>query len=259
MRQMKHQVICVPGSVAPAAQRYASLVAATGDAAVLHLKDLEVYRDPMPSSDYSIEMEVAGIDRHADSLGLDRFHLVGYSGGGFVSLAYAATRPARLLSLALFEPAGIPGARTAEEEGAHRSLQEQLHGLDGGDFMSAFVRLQLKPGVQPPPAPASTPPGMRNRPAGISAMIRAFDAYRLDRALFEACSFPVYAGYGDQSDAYQLVKIQVLAGLFADIRIQRFAGVHHFVAPERIYTRAHARALEEVWARGSAPELALQQ
>jgi len=247
---MKHQVICVPGSVAPAAQRYASLAAATGDVAELHMKDLEVYRDATPPSDYSIEMELLGLDRLVDSLGLQHFHLVGYSGGGFVSLAYAATRPGRLISLGLFEPAGIPGARTAEEEKAHRSLEEQLRGLDGRDFMSAFVRLQLKPGVQPPPAPASTPPEMRNRPAGISAMIRAFDAYRLDRALFEACSFPVYTGYGDLSDDYQLVKVQVLARLFGDIQARRYAGVHHFVSPEQIYTPAHAYELASLWQRG---------
>jgi pimeloyl-ACP methyl ester carboxylesterase len=247
---MKSQVICVPGSVAPAAQRYAALVAAAGDSAEFHLKDLEVYRESMPPSDYSIEMEVAGIDRFADAHGLDRFHLVGYSGGGFVSLAYAATRPNRLLSLGLFEPAGIPGARSDQEEVAHRSLQEQLVGLDGADFMSKFIRLQLQPGVQPPPAPASLPVEMRNRPAGISAMIRAFDTYRLDRELFKACLFPVYVGYGDLSDDYQRIKVQVLAGLFADIHVQRHSGIHHFVSPEQIYTPAHANELASLWLRG---------
>ncbi|HYT11691.1 MAG TPA: alpha/beta hydrolase [Candidatus Nitrosopolaris sp.] len=258
---MKHQVICVPGSVAPAAQRYGALLAGAGDAADLYLKDLEVYRESMPPVDYSVEMEVTGLDRFADSHGLDQFHLVGYSGGGFVSLAYAATRPNRLLSLGLFEPAGIPGNRTDQEQAAHRSLQEQLRGLDGADFMSKFVRLQLKPGVPPPPAPASVPAEMRNRPAGISAMIGAFDTYHLDRELFKACSCPVYVGYGDLSDDYQLIKVQVLAGLFGDIHVQRYAGIHHFVSPEEIYTPAHARDLLGLWRRADArlaSELALE-
>jgi pimeloyl-ACP methyl ester carboxylesterase len=249
---MKHQVICVPGSVAPAAQRYAPLVAATRDAADLHLKDLEVYRDATPLSDYSIEMELEGVDRVADSLGLDRFHLVGYSGGGFVSLAYAATRPARLLSLGLFEPAGIPGARTSDEDSAHRSLEGALRGLEGSDFMSAFVRLQLKAGVQPPPAPTTVSVELQKRPAGISAMIRAFDAYRLDRELFTACAFPVFSGYGDQTADYERVKVQILAGLFAAIRVRRFAGIHHFVPPDRIYTPDHVRELIGLWQRAEA-------
>ena len=259
---MKPQVVCVPGSIAPAAQRYAALVTNAGDAAELHLKDLEVYREAAPPSDYSIEMEVAGIDRFADSQGLDRFHLVGYSGGGFVSLAYAATRPTRLLSLGLFEPAGIPGARSEREAAAHRSLEEQLRGLDGADFMSTFVRLQLRPGVQPPPPPTSMRAEMRNRPGGISAMIRAFDAYRLDRELFKACGFPLYVGYGDRSDDYQLLKAQVLAGLFGDIHVQRFAGIHHFVSPEQIYTPAHAGELVVLWRRAElalAAQLPLQK
>src|SRR6266571_4315121 len=227
---MKHQVICIPGSVAPAAQRYGALLAGAGDAADLYLKDLEVYRESMPPVDYSVEMEVTGLDRFADSHGLDQFHLVGYSGGGFVSLAYAATRPNRLLSLGLFEPAGIPGNRTDQEQAAHRSLQEQLRGLDGADFMSKFVRLQLKPGVPPPPAPASVPAETRNRPGGLS-------------------------------DDYQLIKVQVLAGLFGDIHVQRYAGIHHFVSPEEIYTPAHARDLLGLWRRADArlaSELALE-
>jgi len=246
---MKPQVICIPGSVAPAAQRYAALTTAVGHKADLHLKELEVYSGSVPPANYSIEMELAGLDRLADSLGLEHFHLVGYSGGGFVSLAYAATRPHRLVSLGLFEPAGIPGSRTEIEQTANRALEAQLRGLDGPDFMSAFVRLGLKPGVQPPPAPTSIPPEMRNRPAGISAMIRAFDAYRLDRALFMACTFPVYAGYGDLSDDYQLVKVQVLAGLFGDIHVQRYPGIHHFVSPDQIYTAAHAGELMGLWQR----------
>src|SRR5260370_31304278 len=77
---------------------------------------------------------------------------------------------------------------------------------------------------------------MRNRPAGISAMIRGFDTYRLDRALFNACIFPVYIGYGDLSDDYQLVKAQVLAGLFGGNQARPYPRLHHFLPPEMIYT-----------------------
>jgi len=64
-----------------------------------------------------------------------------------------------------------------------------------------------------------------------------------------ACTFPVYAGYGDLSDDYQLVKMQVLAGLFGDIHVQRYPGIHHFVSPDQIYTAAHDGELMGLWQR----------
>src|SRR5260370_37931228 len=91
---------------------------------------------------------------------------------------------------------------------------------------------------------------MRNRPAGISAMIRAFDTYRLDRTLLEACNFPAYIGYGDLSDDYQLVKAQVLARLFGDIQVRRYRVVFNDAAPPEIYTSEHAAELVDLWQRG---------
>jgi hypothetical protein len=90
-------------------------------------------------------------------------------------------------------------------------------------------------------------------------MTRAFTAYSFDRDRLRAGEFPVYLGYGDLTNEYEEVQASVLARFFADIRIQRFAGVHHFVPPEQIYTPAHVQALEELWARSSAAELALQK
>ena len=247
---MKHEVICIPGSVAPAAQRYRPLVEAAGVAADFHLKDLEVYREPKPTADYSIEEEVEAIDRFADSLGLERFHLVAYSGGGFISLAYAGTHAGRVLSLGLFEPARIPGPLTEPEEAFFSGLEAKLKGLEGDQFMSTFIRVQVKPGARlspPPPGPPS--PEMQKRPAGIAALIRAFDAYSFDRDALRTATFPVFYGYGDQSHDEQAVKAGILAELFADIHVQRFAGVHHFVPPEQIYTPTHVAALLDLWER----------
>ena len=253
----RFDVICVPGAVAPAAQRYAPLVQLVGDSAILNLKDLEVYSDAAPPTDYSVEVELRAIDAFADSLGVDRFHLLGYSGGGFISLAYAGTRPDRILSLGLFEPARIPGRLTAEEQAFFTELKSKLDGLHGDQFMATFVREQVKPGAPlapPPPGPVS--PEMQKRPEGIAAMLKAFDAYRFERDLLRAALFPVFYGYGDLSHEEQALKASILARLFADVRVQRFAGVHHFVPPQQIYTPAHVSALKNLW---SAGELSLQQ
>ena len=247
---MKPQVICLPGSVAPAAARYAPLKAVIGDRAELHLKDLELYREDAPPEGYTIEMELAAVDRLATSLGLGRFHLIGYSGGGMISLAYAGTHPERLLSLGLFEAARVPGQLTAAERNFFDHLNEKLSGLEGPDFMSAFVREQVKPGaVLPPPPPAPPTPEMRKRPAGIAALLRVFESYTFDRDLLRECVFPVFYAYGDLSHEEQALKAGLLAQLFPDIHVRRFDGIHHFVAPEQIYTPKHTQALLDMWER----------
>ena len=244
--QVKPQVICLPGSVAPAANRYAALKAAVGDRADLHLKDLELYRDDEPPADYSIDMELEAVDATAQSLGLERFHLIGYSGGGMMSIAYAGTRPERLLSLGLFEPARIPGELTRPERDFFQSLNDKVAGKTGSDFMSAFISNQVKPGARiPPPQPPT--PEMRKRPAGIAALLRVFEQYSFDRDLLRKCAFPVYYAYGSLSHDEQALKAGVLAQRFPDIHIQRFEGIHHFVPPEEIYTASHVEALVAMW------------
>ena len=250
---MKTQVICVPGGVAPAAQRYRPLVEAVGSGADFHLKDLEVYSEATPPPDFAIEQELDAIDRFADSLGLGRFHLVAYSGGGFVSLAYGATRPQRVASLAVFEPARIPGRLTEPEDEFFTGLERKLSGLTGPEFMRAFVAEQVKPGAAlPPPPPGPVSPEMQKRPGGIAALLGAFNRYALDRELLRAIPFPVYYAYGDLSHDEQALKASVLARLIADIRVQRFAGIHHFVPPEQIYTAAHVSAIRDLWVRAGA-------
>lgn len=246
---MNVPVIALPGGVMPASIRYAPLQAALGDAADFHFKDLEVYAGDAPPPGYSITTEVEALARFADSLGLQRFHLVGYSGGGFVSLAFAGSHPDRLLSLALFEPARVPGKLTAGEAAIDDRFRRGTAGLTGPDFMRAFVSLQLRDGVEaPPPASGPPPPWMRTRPAGLAAMMQAFVEYPFDRNQLRACDFPVFLGYGDQTSEFEELKAAVLARLLPDIRIRRFTGIHHFVPPEQIYNAEHVDAIRALWA-----------
>jgi pimeloyl-ACP methyl ester carboxylesterase len=246
---MTVHVIALPGGVMPAAQRYAPLAAALGAEVGLHVKDLEVYSGPEPPPGYSIQAEVEGLARYADSLGLDRFHLLGYSGGGFVALAFAGARPDRLLSLALFEPASIPGELTPEESDLYRRLRRELAGKSGADFMRRFMALQVRPGVELAEPSGPPPPWMQTRPAGLAAMMAAFGAHPFDRADLRRCGFPVFAGYGDLTGVHDEIRAGILARLLPDVRIRRFAGIHHFVPPAEIYSRQHIEALGELWRR----------
>jgi pimeloyl-ACP methyl ester carboxylesterase len=240
-------VIALPGGVMPAALRYATLASTLAGEIELHTKDLEVYSGEEPPRGYGLEHEVRAVARLADSLGLDRFHLLGYSGGGFVSLAFVGTYPDRVASLALFEPAGVPGPLSPQERELADRLQERLAGLDGSAFMDVFTRTQVRDGVDLP-APAGPPsPWMRTRPAGLRALMAAFRAYRFDRTRLRECRFPVYLGYGDLTGEYEEVKAAVLAQLLPDLHIRRFTGLHHFLPPEQIYTPEHVHALRQLW------------
>jgi hypothetical protein len=59
----------LPGIIAPAKSRYAPLLAELPGVQCV-LKDLEVYRDSAPAEDYSITIEIDGLDRAADEAGL---------------------------------------------------------------------------------------------------------------------------------------------------------------------------------------------
>jgi pimeloyl-ACP methyl ester carboxylesterase len=249
---MTVNVIALPGGVNPAALRYAPLRAAVGSGVRLHLKDLEVYADDEPPPGYSIAMEVDALGRFADSLGLERFHLLGYSGGGRVSLAFAGAHPDRLLSLALFEPASVPGPLSDEEALLVARLREGLKGLEGAAFIRAFMTLQVRAGVELAP-PAGPPPAwMRTRPAGLAAMMGAFAAHPFDRDSLRRLTAPVFVGHGELSGPQEEVRAGVLARLLPDIRIRRFPGIHHFVTPEEVYGAGHVRELSALWARVEA-------
>jgi pimeloyl-ACP methyl ester carboxylesterase len=236
--------------------RYQSVAAALPGVAQLYPKDLEVYAAEEPPAGYSIQLEVDALGRFADSLGLERFHLLGYSGGGFVSLAFAGEHPERLLSLALFEPASIPGRLTGEEAELYRSLAVELAGLSGDQFMRTFIQLQVRPGVVVPPPQGPPPPWMAKRPAGLAAMMAAFGAHPFDRDCLRNCAFPVFLGYGELTGVHEEIRVGILSRLFSDVHVRRFGGVHHFVPAEQIYSSDHVQTLRELWERAAMPATA---
>lgn len=105
-------VVFLPGIIMPAAIQYRPLLNVLKDRVRPILKDLEVYNSSeTPPAHYDLGIEVEGLRRAAEAAGLQRFHLVGYSGGGAVALAFAAAYPEKLESLALSEPAVIPSQK----------------------------------------------------------------------------------------------------------------------------------------------------
>jgi pimeloyl-ACP methyl ester carboxylesterase len=246
-------VVLLPGSVLPAEQAYGALIAALGADADVVAKDLEVYATAQPPDDYSLDLEVDGVLREADARGWERFHLVGYSGGGAAALAFAARYPDRLWSLALLEPAWVGNWDLSPAEQALWLEYERLEGLAPEQFMAAFMRLNLRPGVSPPPPPAGeAPPWMAKRPAGISAFMRTFKTYDLDREGLRSFDRPVYYALGGLSNPDQFGEISKrLAGVFPQFTLEVFDERHHFDPPHRVEPERLASSLRALWQRES--------
>lgn len=242
----------LPGAVLPGEVAYPGLLAALGEGVDAIYKELEVYAGAEPPAGYSLDVEVEGILREAEKAGFDRFHLVGYSAGGAVSLAFAAAHRGRLLSLGLLEPAwaGNEGLDPVEVE-SWRKL-DQLLELPPAERMPAFIRANLRPGVEPPPPPpGEPPPWMAKRPAGLAALTRAFKGHTLDGAALANLGVPVYYALGSLSNPDHYGKIaERLAGVFADFTLEEFADRHHFDPPHRAEPERLAASLRALWARG---------
>jgi pimeloyl-ACP methyl ester carboxylesterase len=254
MVRRRPQVIMLPGVVLPAELAYGALLEALGDGVAVVAWELELYAGKEPSPGYTLDVECAGILRAAEASGFDRFHLVGYSGGGAASLAFAAKQPQRLLSLALLEPAWAGNEGLDPAELAVWREFDRITALPPEERMPAFVRAQLGPGVEPPPPPAGpAPPWMAKRPAGINAFLEAFKAGELDLGALRHLETPVYFALGGLSNPDHYAKIaERLSRVFPDFTLEVFQGRHHFDPPHRAEPDRLAASLRDIWARAEA-------
>jgi pimeloyl-ACP methyl ester carboxylesterase len=176
---------------------------------------------------------------------------VGYSAGGAASLAFAARHPHRLRSLVLLEPAwaGNDGLDPAEE--AVWREYARVMALPPAEMLPAFVRANLRPGVEPPRSPPGPPPPwMAKRPAGMQAVVRAFRGGRLALDGLRRFRAPVYFALGGLSNPDQYLRIaERLAGVFDDFTLEVFEDRHHFDPPHRAEPERLAASLRGVWAR----------
>ena len=250
---MAIEAILLPGGVMPADLAYGDLIEALSDDVNAVAKDLEIYAGPEPPAGYTLDHEIAGVLRTANDAGFDRFHLVGYSGGGASSLAFAAAHPERLLSLALIEPAWMGNEGLGPEEQAARREFDRIATLPPAEMMPAFVATQLAPGVEPPPPPPGPPPPwMATRPAGLRTFIGTFNSSTLDLDALRSFTQPVYFAVGGRSNPDYYARIAERArAIFPDLTVDVFDERHHFDPPHRIEPERTARALRSHWARAA--------
>jgi pimeloyl-ACP methyl ester carboxylesterase len=248
---MAADAILLPGIVLPKEPAYGGLIEAFGEGVTARAKDLEVYATDEPPAGYALDLELEGVLRWAREVEFERFHLVGYSGGGAIAAALAARHPERLLSLALLEPAWLGNEGLTPEEREVSAEVDRIRELPPEEMMPRFVRTQLAPGVEPPPPPPGPPaPWMAKRPAGIRALTEAFETYELDLGALRAFDRPVYFALGGLSNPDYYAKMAGRASdLFSDYTLEVFEERHHFDPPHRAEPERLASRLEALWDR----------
>ena len=189
-----------PGS-SPRPQSAKRLSSASWARRRAYTKELELYTLSPPLADSALADEVAGLLRWAGRAGLERFHLYGHSGGGTVGLAFTAAHPEQVLSLTLEEAAFDLSAEMHADLAEHRELQ-RLMLKDPAEAMPRFMQLELKPGVE---FTTSGAPPLPNRPAGITALLHAFEQHTIDTDALRRFKRPVLYTRGTLSaDRYEL-------------------------------------------------------
>ena len=241
----------------PAELAYPDLVHALGPNVDARIKEHELYASSVPPEGWGLETEVEAIRRAADEASFGRFHLVGYSGGGAIAMAFCATYPERLASLALSEPAWTGNEGLTEDERELWDEYDRIMTLPPERLMPEFVRVQLAPGVEPPPPPDGPPPTwMATRPAGVTAFSNAFKRFRLDAERLRAFDRPVLYTIGGRSNPVAVrLPAKRLSGIFPDFTLEVYEERHHFDPPHRAQPERYARSLHALWGRASGSEV----
>ena len=253
--QIKRAVVFLPGIITPAPIVYRPVVDLMLEDMQPLLKELEVYAADDVPDDYSLDAEVEALRRAADDTAWDEFHLVGYSGGGGVALAFTAAYPQRVRSLALVEPAVIPSPEWLAQETEFWDTIRRSAELPPEQQGTAFFRAQVQEDVvQPPPPAGDPPPWMAKRPAGIKGIVRAFTAAAVPMEQFRAYRGPVYLAVGGRSNPIEQRKGALMQDLFTDFQMEVYSDRHHFDPPHAGEPERFADALRQLWQRAEARE-----
>lgn len=249
----RFQALLLPGGVMPAEFAYPQLVAALGPDVDARYKELELYAGDEPPPGWDLDAEVQGVRRLADEAGFDRFHLVGYSGGGACALAFCAAHPEQVLSLVLNEPAWGGSEGWSDEEREYWQRIDEVMALPPEEMMTAFMRSGPSQGVESSqPDLEPPPPWFAKRPAGLRALHAALKVYQLDLERLRAFDRPVLYVTGGKSDPIENEPIvERLGKVFPDFTREIYEDRHHFDPPHRAEPDRFATSLTKLWERAA--------
>lgn len=235
-------LVCVNG-VVPPELTFARLAGDVTERPV-RLHDLVGYRDVLPSG-YGIDAELSALGAVVDG----RAHLLGYSAGASVTLAFAAAHPDRIASLTLIEPPWI---------GTHDGTRFQV-GMDTVMLdtppdrrWEMFHRLLTRPGAAVPPPPPNPPVWAAGRVAHGERVWRALRAHPIATERLRSITAPVYLPVAADSHPWFTDAAHRLAERFESARVEVYPG-NHVRPPHVAEAERFVAALRALWAAAGDP------
>jgi pimeloyl-ACP methyl ester carboxylesterase len=247
-RDDKPNVIFIHGGILPAAVQFAPLLKVLNSNIHPFLKELEIYHNNVLPGTYSLSIEVEGLHHAANQAGMDKFHIVSYSAGGTVALAYTGTYPERVSSLALIEPAVIPSQEWFADESDYWQQLRQAMSLSDQQLIQAYMRVELRQGARlPAPVLEEPQPWITSCVTSQKALVSAYSNFDLPYDRLKAYPSPVYIAVTEWSNPVELRKAELLKKLFPVSRMEVYPYRHHFDPPHQAEPEHFAWALISLW------------
>jgi pimeloyl-ACP methyl ester carboxylesterase len=216
-------------------------------------KDMEVTSDDGPQLDWTLQMEVEALQAVTGRAAPGPFHLVGYSGGAAVALAFVASHGDRVRTLTLIEPSWVGNDSWSTSEAAFWEAYDRAMALtDAEAALEAFAVVMRGPGV---PGPSILPRDPRQVALLRSRLRIVGVGYRravLDRSALGSFNRPVYLPVGGRSTPRMAAAAALLVGCFPNAQIEMYDDCDHFDLM-RTPVKRMALALASLWAQGDRP------
>jgi pimeloyl-ACP methyl ester carboxylesterase len=213
-------------------------------------KDMEVTADDWPQFNWSLQMEVEALEAVTSRARLGEFHLVGYSGGAAVALAFVASHGDRVRTLTLIEPPWVGNDDWGPSETAFWEAYDGAMALaDAEAALEAFAVVMRGPGVS---GPSISPRDGSQRVLFASRLRVVGIGYRravLDRTVLRSFDRPVYLPVGGRSTPRMSAAAALLVESFPAAQIEVYDDCDHFDLVTKAVERL-ALALASLWARG---------
>jgi len=165
----------------------------------------------LPEAGYDIQLQVARLNRFMEVLKLERCHLVGNSMGGAIAGIYGAQYPQKVISLALFAPAGIKSPEKSEltkmlEKGINPLL---ISGVDDYERMLKMVFVQV-PVIPSPVKKEMAARAIKNRSFNEKIMGDMMKKPLLLESFLSGISAPTLILWGDRDNLIHPSSVPIL-------------------------------------------------